>query len=114
MPLRALVSSSGKNGVILALGDATILPFIGQLLAGADSHETLVDPFTGIAFTLISCDEPLGDKLGIKSFFDTLSADLGKPELEWLSLFGRYRLDDAKKLLGVGDVSETAFAIRGL
>ena len=98
-----LVKSDGKT--YIKINDYTKMrELIGQLLAGRDCHQALVDPFPGVTAPLVGCDHPFRDQLRVKGFIDPLPAHLCKPQLERFSL-GRWdRLDDSQQLLGGGDV----------
>lgn len=107
----SLVTNFFLRFVTFSLPYATILPFIGEFLSSADGHKTLVDPFSCVAFALISCDQSLGNQLRVKCFVNTFSPHLRQPQLEGLGFLGGNGLDDTKKLLGVGNIGETAFSV---
>ena len=70
-------------------------------------------PFLGVTLFQIRLKGPVNGLFGIDRLLDALPAHLGQPQLKRLRFGRRDGLDDTQKLLRVGNVGETFFAIGG-
>lgn len=70
----------------------------------SDRKNPLMNPFVAVTLFLISLQCAVNGKFRINGFFYALSADLCKPQLKRFRFWGWNRLDNAKKLLGVGNI----------
>ena len=68
-------------------------------------------PFLGIALFEIGFQRPVNGLLRVDSLLNSLPAHHGQPCLERFSFLGRDGLDDTQKLLSVGNIGETVFAV---
>ena len=102
----------GEDGEFFLFFHATFLPFVGQLIADGDAAQALLDPFLRVAFLLVDLPHSLGGKFGVFDFLQTLVADLGQPEFEWLGFRRRDGLDKAEESLCVGSADGANFPIR--
>ena len=101
----------GQNRVFHALLYTACVPFVGQLLAHLNRLQALVDPFAAVAFLEIGFQRTVYRQLRVNRFFHALPTNLCQPELERLGFGRRNGLDDAQKLLGVSNISQTLFAV---
>ena len=69
-------------------------------------------PFLGIALFQIGFQRAVDCLLRVDGFLNALPADHRQPRLERLGFLGGNGLDDAQKLLGVGNVREAVFTVR--
>ena len=69
-------------------------------------------PFLGIALFQIGFQRTVNRLLGVDGFLNALPADHRQPRLERLGFLRGNGLDDAQKLLGVGNVRQAVFAVR--
>ena len=70
----------------------------------SDRKNPLMNPFVAVTLFLISLQCAVNGKFRINGFFYALSADLCKPQLKRFRFWGWNRLDNAKQLLGVGNI----------
>ena len=77
----------------------------------ADGQQALVNPVGVVALFEIGFERAVDGLLGVDGLLDALPPDLGEPELERLGLWRRDGLDDAQKLLRVGNVGQAAFTV---
>ena len=102
-----------QNGVLLPLLHPVCAPRIGQLLAGADGLQALVDPLRRVAFLCVGVQRTFNGKLRVDDFLNALTPDHGQPHFERLGLFGRDGLDDAQQFFGICYIRKAALAIGG-
>ena len=69
-------------------------------------------PFLGIALFQIGFQRTVDRLLGVDGLLNALPADHRQPRLERLGFLGGNGLDDAQKLLRVGNVREAVFTVR--
>lgn len=101
-----------KRGV-LPIPNSSSFPFIGKEFASLDTTQSLVYPLIGISKSAVIGNSLLNREFGVLQLVKTSGGDLRHPLLEWLGLWRGDGLNDSKKLLGCGDISETHFPVRG-
>ena len=101
-----------EDGVLYAFLHTAGIPFIRQFFTDLDGLQPLIDPLTAVTLLEIGFQSAVNGQLRVDGLLDTLSTDLCQPQLERFCLRGRNRLDDSEKLLGIGYISQSFFAIR--
>lgn len=102
----------GCEYTILSFLSSSHIPFIGEIFADCYAPCTLINPFLRVSFCFISLCHSLHSELRIFYFLYSLISHLSEPSLEWFSLWGGNRLNDAKKSLGIGTIGEISLTIR--
>jgi len=93
------------------LGDAAVLPFVGEFIAHGDAADAFLDPVVGVSFVLIDLAHALLGEFWIFDFLDALIADFREPAFEGFGLGGGDGLDDAEGGFGVDAVCFVTLAV---
>ena len=101
-----------QNRVFFALLHAALFPLVHQLVSDADGKQPLMYPFLGIALFQICFQRAVDRLLRVDGFLNAFPSDHRQPRLERLGFLGGNGLDDAQKLLRVGNVRQAVFAVR--
>ena len=108
-----LADFRSEDGEFPALLDPAIFPLVGEFVADGDAAQALFDPFFGVAFLLVDGPHSFCGELGVFNFLEALVADFGEPTFEGLGLGRGDGLNEAEKLLGIGNVGHPLFAVCG-